>query len=234
MLVNRRLGSSGSLKTKVIRAPRPVRVGKQKQAKWTMWNIIQHAFPWFGQPKEVFRWRIHNFRRVLLPMFKIVLANLLKIPTVIGSVSLTVIRADGIRIPYGLAGLKVVTTAGAGFIVDAFQDSVELELMRYHGIGTGTTSEAVGDTALETELTTQYDSDNTRATGTQTENGANVYETVGTNTVDASVAATEHGILTQAAVGGGVLLDRTVFSVINLGSGDSLQTTYNFTVNTGG
>ena len=132
----------------------------------------------------------------------------------------------------GCVGTKVVTTAGVGAIVDAFQNTVELETFNYHGIGTGGTAEAVGDTALVTELTTEYVSDGTRATGTQGENGANVYQTVATNTVDAAVAITEHGIFTQATVGG-VLLDRTLFAVVNLGSGDSLQSTYEITFTAG-
>lgn len=135
---------------------------------------------------------------------------------------------------YGLASLYVVTTVGAGYIVDAFQNSVEMEDMKYHGIGTGSNAAVVGDTDIETELTTEYSTDNTRATGSTTENGATVYQTVGTNSVDSAVGIEEHGILSSATVGSGVLLDRHVFAVINLGNGDSLQSTYDFTVNTGG
>jgi hypothetical protein len=134
---------------------------------------------------------------------------------------------------YGVVCRKVVTTAGVGFIVDAFQNSVELEIMRYHGIGTDNTAEAVGDTDINTELTTQYSTDNTRATGSQTENGANVFRTVGTNQVDASVSIVEHGILSNATVGSGILLDRSVFSTISLTSGESLESTYDFTVTAG-
>lgn len=137
-------------------------------------------------------------------------------------------------IDYGVVSRRIVTDTGAQFIVDAFQNTVELEIMRYHGIGTGSTAEVVGNTALETELTTQYNPDNTRATGTQTENGANVYQTVGTNSVDASVSLREHGILSQAATGGGVLLDRHTYALISLSAGDSLQSTYDFQVNSGG
>jgi hypothetical protein len=128
-----------------------------------------------------------------------------------------------------------VTTAGVGFIVDAFQNILELEIMKYHGIGTGGTAEAVGDTALVTELSTGYNPDNTRATGSLTEGaGANVFRTVGTNTVDSSPAITEHGIFSQAATGGGTLLDRSLFSAVNLVSGDSLQSTYDLTFTSGG
>lgn len=147
---------------------------------------------------------------------------------------LRIIRADGSVIPLGLASVRVVTTAGVGFIVDAFQNSVELENMKFHGLGTGNTAEASSDTALVTELTTEYNPNSTRATGSTTEAAANIYRTVGTNTVDASAAVVEHGIFSQAATGGGVLLDRSVFSVVNLASADSLESTYDLTLTAGG
>lgn len=137
---------------------------------------------------------------------------------------------------YGVVCRKVVTTAGVGFIVDAFQNLVELENMKFHGIGTGTVAEAVGDTALGAELTTQYNPDNTRATGSTTEGAsANVYRTVGTNTLDSGApAVTEHGIFSAASAG--VLLDRSVFAAINLDgvAGDGLQTTYDCSFASGG
>lgn len=138
---------------------------------------------------------------------------------------------------YGLVGRKVVTTAGVGFIVDAFQNSVELEIQKYHGIGTGTTSENSSDTDIETELTTEYETNSTRATGTTAEGAsANIYQTVATNTLDSGTpAVTEHGVLSSATVGAGVLLDRTVFSAVNLDgtAGDSLQSTYSLTLTAG-
>jgi hypothetical protein len=126
---------------------------------------------------------------------------------------------------------NLIVNAGENFLVDAWQNSVELEIMKYHGIGTGTTAAAEANTALETELTTQYNPDNTRATGSLTEGAStNIFRTVGTNTVDASAAITEWGLLSQAATGGGTLWSRVVFSAINLANGDSLQTTYDLTV----
>jgi len=139
----------------------------------------------------------------------------------------------GLITDYGVLSTRLVTNNGAGFIVDAFQNLVELETMKFHGIGTTNTAEAAGDSALAAELSTVYNPDNTRATGTTTEQSAQVYETVGTNTVDGSAAVVEHGIFSQAATGGGTLLDRSVFSTINLASADSLQTTYRLTVNSG-
>jgi len=135
---------------------------------------------------------------------------------------------------FGLASLRVVTTAGANFLVDAMQGSVEPEVMRYHGIGTDNTAENVSDTALGAELSTVYTTDNTRATGTLTEGAsANIFRSVGTNSVDGSATITEHGIFSQAATSGGTLLDRSVFAGVSLVSGNSLQTTYDFTITAG-
>lgn len=154
----------------------------------------------------------------------------------LGTLHGEVIRADGTRDPLGLMSCRVVTTAGVGFLVDCLQGLAEPELLRYHGFGTGTTAEAVGQTALVTELTTQYATANTRPTGTLAEQAGNpnVFETVATNTVSASAAITEHGIFTQAAAPGGVLLDRSVFAAVNLAAAESLQVTYRLTLPAGG
>ena len=136
---------------------------------------------------------------------------------------------------YGVVSRKVITTAGVNYLAaDMNGGANDINLFKYHGIGTGTTAEAVGDTALVTESTTALNPDSTRATGTGSNPSANIYQSVGTNTVDASVACTEHGLFTQAATGGGTLWDRSVFSVVNLASGDSLQSTYAVTFSAGG
>lgn len=198
-------------------------------------QAIVGGLPRLGLPREVLVWRVKNLPSLWRGSWRVVAAGLFRVPFVCATLHLRVIRADGTVVDYGTASLRVVTTTGAGFIVDAFQNIVEVENMKFHGLGTGTNAEAVGDTALQTELTTQYNPDNTRATGSLTEGASgNIFRTVGTNTVDASAAVTEHGILSQAATGGGVLLDRSQFSVINLANGDSLQSTYDLTFNTGG
>lgn len=125
---------------------------------------------------------------------------------------------------------NLIVNAGEAFLVDAWQNLVELENMKFHGIGTGSTAAAEGNTGCETELTTVYNPDNTRATGSLTEASASVFRTVGTNTVDGSAAITEWCLLSQAATGGGTMWSRVVFSAINLANGDSLQTTYDLTV----
>lgn len=136
---------------------------------------------------------------------------------------------------HGVVSRRLVTNAGVGFIVDAFQNSVEVENQKFHGIGTGVAAEAAADAALGTELTTQYNPDNTRATGSTTEAAANIYQTVGTNTLDSGTpAVTEHGVFSAATAG--VLLDRSVFAAINLNgaNGDGLQSDYRLTFTAGG
>jgi len=200
----------------------------------SMRQIAHYGLPRRGLDPRVNAWRASNVRNLLRGVRRVLAARALRLPTFYGQLFLTHVRADGDVLDLGLASMRVVTTAGVGYIVDAFQNIVELENMKYHGIGTGNTAEASGDTALVTESTTALNPDSTRATGSTTEGAsANIYRTVGTLTADATIAAVEHGVFSQAATGGGVLLDRSVFSVVNLASGDSLQATYELTLPAG-
>lgn len=186
-------------------------------------------------------WRLSNalrldFLRSLVGVKLIVpLAHAFGIMTAYATLRARLRKVSGEWIDYGVLSYRVVTDAGVGFIVDAFQNTVELEIMKYHGVGTGGTAEAAGQTALVTESTTALNPDSTRATGTTTEGAsANIYRTVGTVTFDGTAAITEHGIFSQAATGGGTMLDRSLFSAINVGSGDSIQFTYELTFTSGG
>jgi hypothetical protein len=104
-----------------------------------------------------------------------------------------------------------------------------IDNLNFHGLGTNATGAAEADTGCGTELTTQYNPDNTRATGSQTTNGANIYQTIGTNTVDASAAVVEF-CLESASTGSVVTWSHLTFSTINLASSDALQTTYDLTI----
>lgn len=184
--------------------------------------------------EEAADWRSDNCKRVKRQAKRLHLLERKGLPSIYGVLFMRKHEAaTDTWHDLGLASLRVVTNNGVGFIVDAFQNLVELENMKYHGIGTGATAEAAGDSALVTELTTQLNPDSTRATGTTTESAANIYQTVATNTVDATVALREHGIFSQAATGGGVLLDRSLYDAVNLVSGDSLQTDYRLTLTAG-
>lgn len=197
-------------------------------------DLLRYGFPHPGLPREVFQWRLSNIPNLARDLWRIAVARLLRIPHFYGQVWLVKFEA-GLKIDLGLASLRVVTTDGVNFIVDAFQNLTEVENFKYHGFGTGATAEAVGDTALVTELTTQYNPDSTRPTGTQTEGAsANIYRTVATLSPDTggTIAITEHGIFSAAS--GGTLLDRSVFSAVNLVAGsDSLQVTYDLTLTAG-
>lgn len=128
---------------------------------------------------------------------------------------------------------NLIVNAGETWLRDAFNNETSARTAKdfdFHGIGTGAVAAAETDTGCGTELTTQYNPDNTRATGTSSAPSANVWRTVGTNTVDATVAITEWCLMTQAATGGGTMWSRVVFSTINLASADSLQTTYDLTI----
>lgn len=154
----------------------------------------------------------------------------------IAELKLTKFLPDGSRVEYGVVGYRVVTTAGVNYIVDDFDNAsggADVSLFNYHGVGTGNTAEAIGDTALVTESTTALNPDSTRATGTRSQPAANQFRSTGTLTFDASAAIVEHGVFTQAATGGGTLLDRTVFSAVNMASGESLQCEYTITFTAG-
>lgn len=191
-------------------------------------------------PKAPLAWRLKNALR--WPFVKGWLAiqaaklfsRLTEIPTITSQLEIKVRKASGEWLDYGVVSYRVVTDAGVAFLVDDWDaNGQDISTMNYHGVGTGTNAEAAGDTALQTESTTALNPNSTRATGTRSQPAANQYRTVGTLTFDASAAITEHGILSQEATGGGTLWDRSVFSAINVASGDSIQATYTCTINSG-
>lgn len=198
----------------------------------SLFATVKDALPLTGV-REVDLYRLRNLINIWRGFWRILAARVIGVPTHYGALYATIRRANGDVVRLGLVSLRVVTDAGVNFIVDAFQNTTEVENFQFHGYGTGTNAEAAGNTTLQTELTTQYATDNTRPTGSRTEGAsANIYRSVGTLSPDATVAITEHGVFSAAS--GGTLLDRSVFSAVNLVSGDSLQTTYDLTFTSGG
>lgn len=157
------------------------------------------------------------------------LVKFLKLPMFAGISELqaTILRADGSREELGVISRRVVTTAGVNYLASAFNGGTTPTNMKYHGYGTGTNAEAIGDTALQTEVETRD------GTGAQSNPSANLYRTVG---IPAAATAprviTEHGIFSASTTG--TLWDRSVFSAINLAIGDSIQFTYTLTLTAGG
>lgn len=220
---------AGDLTMKVTRGPRSF-----PPTLWpsvTFKTFIKHGLPHRGLGREVNVWRLKNLPNLFRGARRAGMAHVLGIPTYYGALWITKRHGDGRIVNYGLASMRVVTTAGVGYIVDAFQNLVEPENMKFHGFGTGSTAEASADTALVTELTTEYVVNSTRPTGTTVEGAsANIYRTVATLAPDSGTPVLrEHGVF--SATSAGVLLDRTVFAAVTLDSslGDSLAVTYELT-----
>ena len=213
--------------------------------KLSLKEVLSYSMPHKGLKREVWQWRMKNAKHFLSELWKLQLmkaaSKVSGYPFMYGS--LWVMKYDGVtgeQFFYGLACLRLVTNAGRDEVVDEFDAATaagfDLTSFNFHGIGTGVTGPAVGDTALQTELTTEYNPNSTRATGTQSQPTSDVYRTDGTNTLDSGTpAVTEAGTLSQAATGGGTLLDRFTFAAINLvgTNGDGLRTIINLTLPSG-
>lgn len=200
--------------------------------------LLKAGLPTRLVPRDVRAWRWRNLPRFLSGFVALLFAKLAMratgIPITYGVLSLRKIQADGTMIDYGIVSFRKVTTAFVNYVATRLVDaSTTIGNFDFHGYGTGTTAESNADTALVTEMTTQYATDNVRPTGTPTNPSANVYQSVATFSPDTggTIAITEHGVFTQAATGGGTLMDRSVFSAVNLVAGsDSLQSTYQLTL----
>lgn len=157
-----------------------------------------------------------------------------------GTVSVVVTRAQPKWwqrkiIDLGCVGRRVVTTAFVNYLRDDLANAAggaDISTFKYHECGTTNTAEAIGDTALIAPCTTVLNPDSTRAVGTQVNSVAKTYSSVGILTFDGAAAVVEHGIFNATSTG--ILLDRTVFSAVNVASGDSIQFTYTLTISDGG
>lgn len=209
-MLNNLLAPSGELSYKVTRAKGPGMLWKMKNAFRLAY--LRGMLAWFIAP---------------------LLARTLGFAAITSRLIVRVKKASGEWIDYGVIGYRMVTTVGVTAMSTSFQTPASPGNFFYHGLGTGGAAEAVGNTALTTELTTAYNPDSTRPAGTHVAGGsANIYRSVGTVTVDGAAAVTEHGIFSAASAGD--LLDRTLFSVVNLSSGDSFVATYELTFTAGG
>lgn len=198
-------------------------------------NLVKYRADWASlHPEQVLKLKVLLQAKVDLTADQVgqLLVELGGIP----DVRTLMAHFGGQVVDYGLAGQRLVTDGGVGFIVDAFQNLVELENMKFHGFGTGTNAENQTDSALQTELTTEYAVNSTRVTGTTTEGAtANIYRTVATLTPDSggTIPLTEHAVF-SANTGSVPILDRTKYSVINVTAPlDSLQATYELTLTAG-
>jgi hypothetical protein len=202
--MNSNLSMNGRLSARVIRAPGPGLAWKL--ANWLRWQQIKSLIGVF----------------VINPI-----ANFFGLMTAYGRLEVTLIKASGERVNYGVVCYRVVTTAFVDFVTDQLQTETSVfGDFKYHDSGVGTTDPAITDTDIET---TDGES---RATGTQTETAHNVYASVGTISYTTTKAITEHGLFNAST--GVTLMDRSEFAAINVVSGDSIQFTYSLTLTAGG
>jgi hypothetical protein len=174
------------------------------------------------------RWRLSNFRHWWRGYWRKELARLARIPTMIGEVAVTVTKADGQVVDYGVVSYRVVTTAYVtNLATNQFDGSgAALTAFDYHDAGTGTNAEAVGDTTLQTAF------GGSRVAGTPTNPSAGAYRSTATIPFTSTLAITEHGLFSAST--SGTLADRSVFTAINVVSGDSIQFQYTLTYSAGG
>tara|TARA_B100000900_G_scaffold383001_1_gene370599 strand:- start:356 stop:781 length:426 start_codon:yes stop_codon:yes gene_type:complete len=115
---------------------------------------------------------------------------------------------------------NLVVTAGKGYVASRMKDATATA-MSHMAIGSGSTAAAASDTALGNELG--------RVSLTSTTVSAAVVTYVAT-----FPAGTGTGAVTEAALlnasSSGTMLCRTVFSVVNKGSADSMTITWTVTV----
>jgi hypothetical protein len=114
------------------------------------------------------------------------------------------------------------------FLVDQLQtETAAIGDFKYHQSGDDNDyGESVGDTYIFGEPTD-------RVVGSQTEEAANIYKSVGVMTYSASYNLGEHGLFNASA--GGVLMDRSVwYAPFNVSNGDSIEFDYRLTINSGG
>ncbi len=217
----------GDLRLKVLK--------RDQIARLTLWQVLRDGFPHFGLSAEVNRWRLKNCWRLVVPALKLPFLNFLKVSFLAPQLHLTLFRGEQ-QVDLGLASLRLVTDAGVAFIATRLVDAAAtIGGFDFHGFGTGGTAESASQTALVTELTTEYVTNSTRPTGTPSNSSANVYQSIGTLSPDSggTLAITEHGLFSANAAG--TMLDRSLFSAVNLvASADSLQATYQLTLASGG
>lgn len=194
-----------------------------------------------GVRKASLRWKLDNMMRwsYLKPWLGIKifgpLANAFGMMTAYSETTGILYKRDGRVIDYGVLGRRVITDAGVNYVVDDWDGGAsDINILDFHGFGTGDTAAGTGDTDIQTEFTTEYATNNVRPSGTNSQPSANIFQSIGTFAPDATVVCEEHGILSSATVGSGTLWDRTVFGDINMVSGDSLQITYQLTFTAGG
>lgn len=198
------VGMSGELGTRKIIVPKP-------PLEWQLRQMVR-------------RDRIHG---LIGNSAAKAFAKLFGLPVMYSKLRVVHVNSEtGKRTDYGVVSRRVVTTAFVTFMIDNMVvETAEWGDWKFHDSGVGVTAAVIGDTDIET---TDGES---RATGTQVDADP-IYRSVGTITYTTSKAITEHGLFSIAT--GGTLMDRHVFTAINVVSTDSIEFTYELTIDDGG
>jgi len=149
---------------------------------------------------------------------------------------LNALAAKGLQIPnitghytYSMRGANLVTSAGKAGVASRINGNGSEAAFTYLAIGTGTTAADAADTTLETEIITGG-GERAAATASRTTTDVtnDTARLVLTYSFTSTFAVTEAGALNAASAG--VLLNRQVFSAVNVVNGDSLQVTVDIDV----
>lgn len=128
---------------------------------------------------------------------------------------------------------NLITTLGVSGIAARINGSGSPAAYTYIALGLGTTAAADADTQLESEITTSGGARAASSVSLQTTDTAGdtaQLQNTFNFTDGGTFAICESGVLNAASTG--TLLARQVFSAINVASGDSLQVTWKFDVDT--
>jgi len=146
-----------------------------------------------------------------------------------GVLSAMVQRTSGLTEDRGVVSVREVTQAFTKRLVDAMTDSaVSISCFNQHKMGAGSTAETDTDTALVTAQAGAQSGNATQVHGAS----SSIYQSVGTLTAGSAYGCREHGLFSLST--GGVLLDRSVVTNIDLAENDIVTWTYSLTCTPGG
>ncbi len=144
-----------------------------------------------------------------------------------GTLSIKHNKVDGSVVDYGIVTCKKITDEYVTYLALMHTtDSTAIGDFKYHISGTGTTAENNDHVELVTPIGTA------RTAGDQT-SSTNTYISVAIIAYTDTLAVTEHGLFNTvytSAQTDGTLMDRHLFSAINVISGDSVTYTYTLTI----
>lgn len=132
-----------------------------------------------------------------------------------------------------LMSVQEVTTNFAVKLVDAMIDSANVvNDFHHHKMGAGSTAETSADSALiSAQAGAQAAATDAMEAALTHGATSNIFRTVGTLTAGSAYGCREHGVFNAST--GGVMLDRSVVTNIDLATDDIVTWTYELTVNAG-